>query len=84
MVRVIGIFFNHRHNLGFRNEAREIVNMAVGVVAFDSVAKPENLFYPEKVAKPFLNFVAGEIRIPILIEQTRLAREQRACAVHFN
>ena len=58
--------------------------MAIGVVAFDPSAEPENLPHPQIIAQSLFNLIALQIRITIFVEETRFTREQRARAVHFN
>ena len=58
--------------------------MAVGVVALNAIAEPENLAHPEKVAQPLFNFGARAVWIAVLIKKARFAGEERACAVHFD
>ena len=51
---------------------RSFVDVAVGVVAFDSFAEPENIDDTEIIAQPLLDLFARHRRIPIWIEQTTL------------
>jgi hypothetical protein len=40
VIRVIGILFDDSYNLVFRDKAREVIDMTVGVIALDSIAEP--------------------------------------------
>src|SRR5262249_33996663 len=50
----------------------------------NAITEPENLADAEIIAQTLLDYIAGQIRIPIVVQQTRLGREQRAAAVHFD
>src|SRR5437660_12686980 len=84
VICVVAILFDHGDHFYFRNETRQIVDVPVGVVALDAIAKPENLTDPEKIAQPFLDLLTREIWISVLIQKTRFAGEERARAVHFD
>ena len=51
------------------DEAREIVHVAVGVVALDAVAQPEDVSHAEIVPEMALDLARLELRIAVGVEQ---------------
>ena len=41
--------------------------MTVGVVTGNAIAKPQNVAYAEIIAQTLLDYIAGQIRIPIIV-----------------
>src|SRR3989449_11408254 len=67
------------------DEATQIVHMAVGIVARDSLAEPQDVRHAELVAQDRFDLAAPEAGVPDLhggIESTLLRREERAPPVH--
>ena len=58
--------------------------MAIGIVAGDAAAEPENFAHAEKIPEALFDCVATQSRIPIWIEQTRFGREQRGGTIHLD
>ena len=68
VIFIIAIFFNNGHNGVLRNKTGKIVDVAVGVVAGDAVAEPENLTNAEIIAKTLFDFAAAQIGITIFVQ----------------
>ena len=65
-----------------RDEAREVVDVAVGVVALDAVAEPEDLARRRSVSRSTRSMSARvSVRVAVRVQQALLGREQRAFAV---
>src|ERR1700730_16878543 len=58
--------------------------MAIGVVAFNSLPEPKDFANTEIITKPFFDFVARKIWIPVLVQQATFGREQRARSVYVD
>ena len=67
MICVVRIFFDNGDDFVARDKPREIVDVTVGVVAFNSVTEPKNLLNAKKITKPRFDFLARKLGIPILI-----------------
>ena len=62
---------------GFRiDEAGDVVDVAVGVVAGDAVVEPEDFFDAEEVAEPLFDLLAGEVRVSVRVEETGFGGEE--------
>src|SRR5262245_10968902 len=75
VVRVVRIGLDDGHKGRRTHEAREVIDVSVGVVAFDAVAKPENLPYAQKIAQVTFDVTRGQLRIAIGIEQAGFRRQ---------
>jgi hypothetical protein len=80
------IWFDDRDNRGRVDEAGEIVDVAVGIVAGDTVAEPENVGGTEIIAQDIFDFGAGHPGIARLdrAEEALFGGEQGAAAIHVN
>ncbi len=67
VIFVVTIFFDDRHNRSFGNKTREIVDVAIGIVAGDAVAKPENIANSQIIPQALLDLLARQIWISILV-----------------
>ena len=65
-------------------ETRDVVDVAVGVVADNPLAHPQHLLDAEVVAQILLDVAAEEPRIAVLVQEALLAGEQQARAVHVD
>jgi hypothetical protein len=54
-IRVVLVFFDGGDDGGRADEAGDVIDMAVGIVALDAVAEPEDGFHPECVAEFFFD-----------------------------
>src|SRR6266404_611581 len=83
VIGVMGILFDDGDDGGGADEAGEIVDMAVRVVAGDSIFQPENLGDSEIAAEDVSVIFAGEsvIALLALAEQAFFGGEQGAAAV---
>ena len=61
-------------------EPRQVVDVAVGVVAGDPVAEPEDRAHPEEVPEAGLDLGPGEPRIAVRVQEARLGRQEEARA----
>ena len=43
------------------DETRQIINVAIGIVALDTVAEPENFAHAEIIAQPLLDFLPRQV-----------------------
>ncbi len=84
VVFVVVIFFDNGHNGSLGNKAGEIVDVAIGIIAGDAVAEPENFAYAEKIPEALLDFIATQLRIAIWIQETRFGSKQCAPAVYLD
>src|SRR4029077_3757038 len=67
VVFVVAIVFNDSYDSPLRYKPREIVNVAVSVVAGYAFAEPENVADAEIIAQALLDLVARKIRIAIFV-----------------
>ena len=67
VVFVGAVFFDDRNNSMFGHKTREIVDVAIGVVAGDAVAEPENLANIQIISQALFDFTATQVRIAISI-----------------
>ena len=58
--------------------------MAVGVVAFDAVAEPQDLVHSERSAQHGFDLGSAQVGVAIRVQQTLLGREHHAGAVHVD
>ena len=65
-------------------ESREVVDVAVGVIALDALFQPEDFGDAESVAQELFDLRAAELRIAVGIEQHRLGGEELARAVDLD
>jgi len=87
MVGIAGIAFLGEDDGAGIDETAEIVDVAVGVVAGDAAAEPENVFGAEKAAERRFNLRArktGVAHLNARMEQAFLRGEQSAAAVDVN
>lgn len=66
------------------SEPGEIVDMTVGIIAFDAVFEPKDLGGTKELTQTLLDFCLGERRIPIGVEEDGLGGEKLPVAVDFN
>ena len=78
MVRIAPVRLHDRHDGARRDEAREVVDVTVRVVALDAVAEPDDLGHAERVAQHALDVRAAQRRVAVRVQQALLGREQRA------
>ncbi len=69
VVHIGGIVFEDGDDGVGRDEAREVVDVAVGVVAGDSVAEPQHVGHAEIGAQVILDVGAAQRGISIRVEQ---------------
>ena len=67
-VWIVFVLLHSGDDGGWTDETRDVIDMAIRVVALDAIAEPENLFYPEFVAEFFLDGRAVERGIAVGIE----------------
>ena len=86
VIRFGGIWFDDRDNRERVNEAGKIVDMAVGVVAGDTVAEPEDVGGAEVIAEDGFNLIARHSGIARLdrAEKAFFGGEQGAAAIYVN
>lgn len=65
-------------------EAREVVDVAIGVVAFDSFFEPKDFGNTKFVTQQLFGLFAGEMGIAVGVEEDRLGGEQLAASVDFD
>lgn len=65
-------------------EASEVVDVSIGVVAFDAFFQPKDLGDPEAVTEFLFGLFAREVRVAVFIEQDSFCGEELAAAVHFD
>ena len=70
VIFVAATFLHNGHNGRFRDKPGQIVNMTVCIIAGDAVAQPENIANTQVILQTFFDFIAREIRISILVQQT--------------
>ena len=80
-IRVVLVLLDGRQDGIPGNEACDVVHMAVGVVAFDAIAEPEDGFHAEGGAEFFFDRVAAEGWIAVGVEEAAFGGEERAFAV---
>ena len=84
IVLVPGIFFDDGNDGVGRDKAREVVDMAVGVIAHNAVAQPDDIFHTVVVSKVVLYLILIELRIAVGVEEARGGGEEVATAVDVN
>jgi hypothetical protein len=84
VIGILRIFLQHGHDHIGRNKAGNIVNMTVSIVAFDSVAQPDNSRDPEVISQRLFDFRLRTVGVSIRIEETRRCCEQCALSVHID
>src|ERR1043166_5808939 len=86
MVLIPWTFFLAKKNAFGRDEAREIVDVAVRVVADNPAAKPYHTLGPEHVGKDLLDPLAAEARIPRLRlrKQALFGAEEHPLSIHVD
>ena len=86
VVRVVGARLDDRDHGSRPDEPRQVVDMAVGVVALDSPSQPDDVTDSEIVGEDLLESRAIEAGVASLdlAEQTFLGRKQRAPAVDID
>jgi len=83
VVEVAGVGLDGGDDGGGRNEARDVVDVAVRVVASDAAVEPENLIDAEKIVEGLFELGAADAGVALLhfAQQTLLGGEQDALAV---
>ena len=87
IVRVFGIGLSAQDDCPAAHEAAQVIHVAVGVVARDAAAEPEDVRRAEVIAQHALEVGPREPGIPDLglrIQQTFFSRQQGADAVHVD
>jgi hypothetical protein len=67
VIFVVAILFNDSYDSSFGYEARQIIDVTVGIVARNAIAKPKDVAHAEIIAQPLLDLIARKIGISILI-----------------
>ena len=83
MVGVAAIGFEGGDHGARRDEASDVVHVAVRVVAGDAALQPDDLFHAEIVGEDLFEMFAGHARIALLhvTQQTLFGGDERAAAV---
>ena len=83
VIHIFGIVFDHGDDAVGRNEAGEVVNMAVGIIAKYPAAEPDGVQCSEVVGEDLLVVFARHAGITLLdfTEQTFFGGEERAASV---
>src|SRR6185503_855874 len=84
MIRVGAVRLDDGHDRARRDEPREVVDVAVRVVARDALPEPEDLADAETVAQQALDVDARQLGVPIRVQEALLRRQQRALAVDLD
>src|SRR5262245_42489894 len=84
MILVSGVILIRTKNGACINEAREIVDMTVGIVPFDPRLKPDHPARTEVFVKIPLGVVLGKNRITVFVQQTLFGGQYVACAIYID
>ena len=78
---MLGIVGPHAADLARRGEARDVVNVAVGLVGVDAVLDPDDLLDAEVLAEKTLDLLLGVLRVAVLVQKAHLGHDDGALAV---
>src|SRR5262245_37749958 len=80
------MLLDHRHDGAWIDEAGEVVDVPMRVVAGDAASEPEDIAHAEVVRERPLQRVPRQAGVPRLrlAQQTLLRREQRPASVHVD
>ena len=67
VIFIVAIFFNNSYDGLCGDKPREIVNVAVGVVAGNAFAEPENIADTQIIPQTLFDLIARKIWIAILV-----------------
>ena len=81
VVGVLGILFDRGHDHAGGDKAGEVIDMAVGVVALQSVSQPDDLLYPEPVSQFLFDLGPFQSGVTVGIQKAVLRGEQGVEAV---
>ena len=86
VIRVRRIGFAGGQHGARADEAGNVIDVAVGVVADNAALQPQNLFHSQHPAQRGFNLLARHSRIALLhrAEQALLGGQQQAASVHVN
>ena len=73
VVLILRVALDADHDRPLVDEAREIVDVPVGVVAGDALAEPDDVPLSVEALQVFLDLLAREIGIAVLVQQARRA-----------
>lgn len=85
--RIIGILLillNNRHNSVGTIKPGDVINVPIRVIADNSVMQPKDPVDPEILPKIFLDLLAPQTRIPVLVQEAGFRGQQLSRAVDFN
>src|SRR4029453_18522578 len=63
------------------DKAREIIHVAISVIALDAIPKPKDFANPKEISQPLFDLGLREVGISIWIQQARFRREKGARSV---
>ena len=86
MVRIFGIRFDHGDDGIFRDEASQVVDVAVSVIAENAASQPDGVRRAEVIGKRFFVVHACHVRIALLhlAQQAFFGGQNRTRAVDVN
>ena len=84
MVLVLWILFECTDHRPFAHEPGDIIDMAVGIIACDTLLQPDNPEDAQVTAENLLEIRSGETRVPIFIEEALLGGHDHPPAVDID
>src|SRR4051812_7518481 len=84
MVRIAPVGLNAGEEAVPLVESRDVVDMAVRIVADDPLAHPQYFVHAEVILQVLFDLRLGQVRVAIRIQEALLAGEQKSLAVHID
>src|SRR5437868_12538137 len=84
VVGVVRVLFDSAHDHIWSNEASDVVDMSVSVVADNALAQPQHLCDSEIIFQNLFDLASTELGISIWIEQALLCRKHAARAIDLD
>ena len=83
-IRIALILLDGRNHRARPDEAGDVIDMPVGVIAFDAIAEPENRRHSQHVAEFFFNRRTVHVRVAVRVEEAAFGGEDGAFAIHID
>ncbi len=84
IILVLWVLLHDRDDGVRTHEARDVVHVAVRVVADNAVAQPEDVGHAQEALQVILYLDLDELGVSILVQKALLGREKRPLAVHVD
>lgn len=84
VIGVFGVLFGGEDDLGGGDEAGEVVDVAIGVVAFDAAGEPADVGLAVVVFEVLLDAGAVEVGVAVFVEEAVGGGEKGSGAVHVD